>query len=272
MPNIYTGRDFTDVKCHPEKLDIPLRWTKPRRIFVNSMSDLFHEDVSDSFIIDVFNIMAQAKQHIFQVLTKRPERMREFFLGSNGAGANALPISNVWLGVSCEDQATADERIPPLLQTPAAVRWVSAEPLLGPIDLWPWIKINLPSRWPRHAYTPRGPFINWIVAGGESGPQARPMHPDWVRSIRDQCRASGARFFFKQWGEWKPVCAQYPETDIEHDETEQAGCVGDIALEPDGIIVEGYQPRSKRTWLMDKVGKKSAGRTLDGRTWDEYPA
>ena len=143
-PNIYTGRDFTDVKCHPEKLDIPLRWQKPRRIFVNSMSDLFHESVPDEFIDKVFAVMALATHHTFQVLTKRPARMLSYLTGEtenvvkgaawellghypkypNGGMQAPWPLPNVWLGVSCEDQATADERIPLLLQTPAAVRWV----------------------------------------------------------------------------------------------------------------------------------------------------
>ena len=137
-PNIYTGREFTDVKCHPEKLDIPLRWAKPRRIFVNSMSDLFHEDVPDTFIDQVFEVMNEAGQHIFQVLTKRPERMRDYMRARKWPAAvtvDAVPPPNVWLGVSVEDQATVDERIPVLLQTPAAVRWISAEPLLSGVNL-----------------------------------------------------------------------------------------------------------------------------------------
>lgn len=154
----FAGRAFTDVVCHPERLDQPLRWAKPRRIFVNSMSDLFHEDVPDEFIDQVFAVMALAKQHKFQVLTKRPQRMLDYCktLGrhheidrvsiaakriSNKTGFSwrmcdeGWCLPNVWLGVSVEDQATADQRIPILLQTPAAVRWISAEPLLGPIDL-----------------------------------------------------------------------------------------------------------------------------------------
>lgn len=280
--NIYTGRDFTDVRCHPEKLNIPLHWTKPRRIFVNSMSDLFHDTVPDSFIREVWAVMWQRPQHIFQILTKRPERMRAwcrrvysyhnghpYISGMDGPApiADRLILPNVWLGVSVEDQAAADERIPLLLQTPATVRWISAEPLLGHISF----EGMFANHDPRDG-TNTLEELDWVVVGGESGPKARPMHPDWVRSLRDQCQAVGVPFFFKQWGEWVPVCAQYPYTDIEHDETERAGCVGDIALEPDGVIPEGYQPRSNRTWLMDRVGKKAAGRMLDGREWNEYPA
>jgi protein gp37 len=257
-PNIYTGRDFTDVRCHPERLDQPLRWTKPRRIFVNSMSDLFHEDIPSEFIAAVFHRMAMAPQHIFQILTKRPERMLNFLTGGL---AFEKPLPNVWLGVSCEDQATADERIPLLLQTPAAVRFISAEPLLGPIDLWPWVNINLPSRWPRHAYAPRGPFLDWLIAGGESGPRARPSHPDWFRSLRDQCQAAGVPFFFKQWGEWAPF------TYI--DENRKALLrIGYSKHEEERECVVGEHSAAIN---MRRVGKKAAGRSLDGRTWDEYP-
>ena len=191
-PNIYTGRAFTDVMCHPEKLDIPLHWREPRRIFVNSMSDLFHESVPDSFIIDVFNVMYDAKQHTFQVLTKRPERMRDFLIGTSGCGMGGELMPNVWFGVSVEDQATADERIPVLLQIPAAVRWVSAEPLLEPVTIF-----SLDG--PVDVFEGMQSPLHWIVVGGESGPKARPMHPDWVRSIRDQCfMMAGVPFFMKQ--------------------------------------------------------------------------
>lgn len=150
----YAGREFTDVRTHEDRLTQPMRWKRPRMIFVNSMSDLFHQDVPDEFLPDVFAVMASAKQHVFQVLTKRPERMHQvlndpiFFdtvacMASQVYGveitADDWPLRNVWLGVSVEDQATADERIPLLLDTPAAVRWISAEPLLGPVDLGKWI-------------------------------------------------------------------------------------------------------------------------------------
>lgn len=227
----FRRRFFTDVECHPHRLDQPLRWRRPRRIFVNSMSDLFHPDVPFKFIDHVFAVMALAQQHTFQVLTKRPARMLDYLTaddlvdriinaacridGQTGAWLNAdhyiagdsvMPIPNAWLGVSVEDQATADERIPLLLQTPAAVRWISAEPLLGRVDLcghlgmW-WnqtmqcfeatgAKINQPINGQGR--------IDWVVVGGESGPKARPMHPDWARLLRDQCVAAGVPFFMKQ--------------------------------------------------------------------------
>lgn len=215
----YKGRTFADVACHPERLDQPLRWAKPRRIFVNSMSDLFHEDVPDIFIDLVFAAMAMASQHSFQVLTKRPRRMLEY-MSAGGRGAAVLeiarisehsylycavnqpprswPLPNVWLGVSVEDQPTADERIPLLLQTPAAVRWISAEPLLAPVDL----RFERLAEWNKllceHNGDADGTHIHWVVVGGESGPKARPMHPDWARSLRDQCAIAGVPFFVKQ--------------------------------------------------------------------------
>lgn len=246
-----------DVQLVPEVLDQPLKWRKPRRIFVNSMSDLFHEDVPDEFIARVWTIMASCREHTFQILTKRPRRMMEWVnrvkdwegykthngeppaaYGGNGiiVGGNEWPLPNVWLGVSVENQKVADERIPLLLQTPAAVRFLSCEPLLGPVDLKPYLEPYIRTK---HDGSKRGtvwadPGIDWIIVGGESGPGARPMHPDWVRSIRDQCKAAEVPFFFKQWGEWKL-----------------------------SWMAGEYQ------WM--RVGKKAAGRLLDGRTWDELP-
>jgi protein gp37 len=200
-----TGLDFkpghrSDVEIFLDEkmLLAPLRWTKPRRIFVNSMTDTFAEFVKDEWLDRMFAVMALAARHTFQVLTKRPERMREFC-------TSGWPLPNVWLGVSAEDQATADERIPLLLETPAAVRFVSLEPLLGPIDLF---HIEEPSGLTFNALSKkegisfRGRGLDWAIVGGESGPHARPMHPEWARDIRDQCAAAATPFFFKQWGEW----------------------------------------------------------------------
>lgn len=168
---VWTG----DIKLVPEKLQEPLRWKKPERIFVNSMSDLFHKDVPDHFIGWVFGVMAGAPQHIFQVLTKRPERMRDYC-----RDIETLP--NVWLGVSIENQDTADERIPLLLKTPAAVRWLSCEPLLS------WIRFS--RYWVKH--------IDWVIVGGESGPGARPMQGWWANDLRKQCQLEQIPFFMKQ--------------------------------------------------------------------------
>jgi protein gp37 len=162
-----------DLQLRPERLDQPLRWARPKVIFVNSMSDLFHEDVPVDFVQSVFDVMRRATWHTFQVLTKRSRRLAE--LGP------LLPWpSNVWMGVSVENQRWAS-RIDDLRQVPAAVRFLSCEPLLGPLGLYL-------------------DGINWVIVGGESGPRARPMNPDWARSIRDQCRSADVPFFFKQWG------------------------------------------------------------------------
>jgi protein gp37 len=218
---VWTG----EVRLVPELLDQPLRWRKPRRIFVNSMSDLFHEGVPDAFIDRVFAVMALASRHTFQVLTKRPDRMRDWFRGTKNGATREMavydeaaarsrrspppgwswPLENVWLGVSAEDQARADERIPVLLDTPAAVRFISAEPLLSGLDLRGLIQ--------RRCVAPSHPFpfscretshdlrgIDWVIIGGESGPKARPFQIEWARSILAQCRAAQVPVFLKQLG------------------------------------------------------------------------
>jgi len=223
-------RRFTDVRTHPERLDQPLRWRKPRRVFVNSMSDLFHEDVPDDFIARVWAVMAGCPQHTFQVLTKRPERMRDWLArcggwegywthnGSAPGGFNdgpdkgiivgyakldrfpdlpiGWPLPNVWLGVSVEDQRRADERIPILLDTPAAVRFLSCEPLLGRVDLRSHALCFPPAGLPTDGIH----GLDWLIVGGESGPKARPMDLAWARSLVAQCRAADVPVFCKQMG------------------------------------------------------------------------
>lgn len=188
----------------PDRLDQPLRWKKPRRVFVNSMSDLFGEGVSAAFIRRVFATMAQAPQHQFQILTKRPERMKNLltnttpftsFAGPKGRAC--WPLPNVWLGVSVEDQATADARIPLLLQTPAAVRFLSCEPLLASLELWDYLCPKFAADDPRHR-EPERCSVDWVIVGAESGAGARPMDLDWVRRIRDDCSYFGTPLFFKQ--------------------------------------------------------------------------
>lgn len=267
-PGHYFERGF-DVQLRPDKLDLPLRWRRPRRIFVNSMSDLFHDQVPDDYIARVFAVMSYAHRHTFQVLTKRHARMRsllsserfvdlfdiefcklpnwvERYPDPDSAGHLVDgPLPNVWLGVSTENQQWADIRIPALLDTPAAVRFISAEPLLGPIDFrrvpgFNRIGLDL-SNW-------------WVIVGGESGPGARPMHPDWARSLRDQCVSAGVPFLFKQWGEWAPGDHRNPQLD--------------------GQVSIGYRPGCSDPYPLGwvrRVGKKAAGRELDGRTWDQYP-
>jgi protein gp37 len=223
---------------------MPLRWRRPRLVFVNSMSDLFHDAIPDSYIASVFAVMGLASQHTFQLLTKRHARMR-LLLTSNAFRKEVLtnmqggalgisshkhhlwPLSNVWLGVSVEDQRWADIRIPALASVPAAVRFLSCEPLLGPVDIARYL-----------------PNLHWVIAGGESGPGARPMHPDWPRALRDQCATQGIPYFFKQWGAWAPSLAYETRAQTQ---------------ELDGGV------------RVVRVGKHQAGRHLDGRTWDLMP-
>lgn len=189
---VYSGRKFEDVQVHEERLEQPLRWKKPRMIFVDSMSDLFHEAIPSWFICNVWDIMATAPQHIFQILTKRPVRMYSLSV----LGLNDPPLPNVWMGTSVENQETADERIPFLLETPAAVRWLSCEPLLGPIEL-----LNFPPKLTNareQIIDTDQHLIDWIVVGGESGPKARPMAAQWALALRKQCRVAGVPFFMKQ--------------------------------------------------------------------------
>lgn len=347
----WTGR----VAFAEHLLDQPLRWRAPRRIFVNSMSDLFHESVPDEWIDRIFAVMALCPQHTFQILTKRPARMRNYFsetwqvaaqpaqtnLGVEIPAQQATiedrwhqiesaidsltldnrlfnqdrfwtsegqligriawphePLPNVWLGVSVEDQVTADTRIPILLQTPAAKRFISAEPLLGLIDLVSVLALPPPRgtfftaaaklcsdsacRRPGRHYPrefncrwgkePMGlPGLDWVIVGGESGPGARPMHPDWAVTLRDQCAAAGTPFFFKQWGEWLP---------------------GSYRLEEDGLYFDTRDGRTfpgRKSWPalhffdtadavrfegpgMAPIGKTWTGRLLDGRTHDGIPS
>lgn len=295
--------DGFKVTLRPDRLDQPLRWKRPRSIFVNSMSDLFHSDVPDEFIARVFAIMAIAQQHTYQVLTKRPGRMRSLLgsgdfwrmvgyicddAGNPDAGPDQLnPAPNVWLGVSVEDQKWADIRIPLLLDTPAAVRFLSCEPLLGPVrlDMIDWspsrygidgaINSLTGSWWPAvgdpieeaRLHEEGHPKIDWVIVGGESGPHARPMHPEWARSLRDQCVVGAVPFLFKQWGEWR--WAQ------EADDHDYEVAHGDrfaqpwLSLDIDGTLHDGAPTDTSAT--VQKVGKKAAGRDLDGCTWDEYP-
>ena len=173
-------RNGFNVTLHEDQLSLPLRWREPRVVFVNSMSDLFHDDVPDEFIDAVFATMEAAELHTFQVLTKRPGRMASWTRRFRPA-----PLPNVWLGTSVEDQRWANVRVPILLETPAAIRFLSCEPLLGPVTLTRWLASG---------------ELHWIIAGGESGQAHRPILPGWIRTLRDQCRATGVPFFFKQWG------------------------------------------------------------------------
>lgn len=208
-----------NIRLVPEMLGAPLRWKKPARIFVNSMSDLFHEGLTNEEIAAIFGVMAACPQHTFQVLTKRARRMREWFAwvasferdggpppaevcGIEAANridvhqlAPAWPLQNVWLGVSTEDQRRADERIPELLATPAAVRFLSIEPLLGAVDLTQRLTAAI-----FETEGLKASRIDWVIVGGESGNRARPADVVWIASIVDQCRDAGVACFVKQLG------------------------------------------------------------------------
>ncbi|CAI6087204.1 phage Gp37/Gp68 family protein [Cohnella sp. JJ-181] len=277
---ITDGRWNGIIRLVPDALIKPVRWRRPRRIFVNSMSDLFHPEVPQAYIDKVFAVIALAPQHTFQILTKRPERMLHYLQGLEKRGAHQLladaaeavtgdedagifvanrisagasskpgwPLKNVWLGVSVENQKAADVRMPLLLETPAAVRWLSCEPLLGEVDLFKAGGLQ-GGAVGETEFDAHG-LVDWVVVGGESGHKARPMIPDWARSLRDQCQAAGVPFLFKQWGEWRQthdLCAGQP----------------------------GYIGKQWFTWDPDtsmcRVGRAAAGRELDGRIWDEYP-
>lgn len=249
----------------------PLKWRKPRRIFVCSMTDLFGAWHTDQMIDRVFAVMARCPQHTFLVLTKRPERMTVWFstsghknldntecTRSESINLNGLvdveiskwPLPNVWLGVTAGNQQQADERIPLLLHTPATKHFVSVEPMLGPVDL--------------HPYLPR---LNWIIAGGESGHKARPSHPDWFRSLRDQCQAAGVQYFFKQWGEWAPR-----SHGVDFDKKYQWGTHTGTGFCHSVTPWNGHDDDgSTGEAVMIRVGKKAAGRKLDGREWNEVP-
>ena len=286
-PN-WTGK----VRLVPEMLGEPFKWRNPERVFVNSMSDLFHPEVPFDYIDEVFAVMALATQHTFMILTKRPDRMLEWFksVGSRrpipghrvstgdspfctggackthdaevGYCGSPWPLPNVWLGVSVENQEAADERITLLLQTPAAVRFLSCEPLLGPISI-PHVIMEMidwgdgPREWGDGAG-----IINWIIAGGESGPKARPMNPDWVRSLRDQCQATGVAFHFKQWGEWMPD----PDVVFTPRNIDNIGW-----FTPDGFAPDDVGAQYNGEEYIHRIGKKAAGRLLDGREWNEFP-
>ena len=310
------------INTHPGSLYDPTQWRKPERIFVNSMSDLFHDGVPDGFIAQVWEVMAQCPQHMFMILTKRHARMRSWVSrwhdntgDSDVRGPNSLPpmprgpeavrevysspramlfadmldnmgtpppgaayplydwaegprwwpgvLPNVALGVSVEDDETARRRIPALLETRAAIRFISAEPTLGHIAFqqhWmhPIMRDPSPEANARGRIAAKANgvgLIDWVIAGGESGPGARPMHPDWVRSLRDQCQNAGVPFLFKQWGEWSPYAPagaeRSPDTYVSA-KVHGGGC----------LCVQAP---------MWRVGKKAAGRELDGHAWDQYP-
>lgn len=298
---VFTGM----VNLDEETLLAPLRRKKPTVYFVNSLSDLFHVNVPDAWVDRIFDVAERATHHTFQILTKRGDRMRAYLTRRwrlpdhiaelyEGIEAPIFQVfRHIWVGVSVEDQKRADERIPDLLATPAAVRFLSCEPLIGPVDLTriEIIADSLDARgrlkrcgtridglagkyresgmpyigdWDVFGPYPEGrPSIrlDWVICGGESGPRARPMHPDWARSLRDQCAAAEVPFFFKQWGEWAP---QTSSEDTRH--------LHQWVLPPGVRNIGPKSPSEVGGALMVRVGKKAAGRLLDGVTHAGMPA
>lgn len=272
----WTGRTFRKIPKFS-----PLTARKPRTIFVCSMGDLFHESVPDEWIDEVMAVIALADKHRYMILTKRPQRMQDYletsgrldniasaagWLMEDGDNAHdwvltgrKWPMSNLALGVSVENRETADKRIPILLQTPAAYRFVSYEPALGPVRLdKQWRKMINGS--PAYPCTESYLFdLDLVIMGGESGPNARPMHPEWARSVREQCEAAGVPFHFKQWGEWHPEPLGFSEQ-------RQAEPKHLCWVTPDGRFSDiGIGRMEDDSLLMYRVGKKEAGRLLDGQ-------
>lgn len=242
------------------RLEQPLRWRKPRRVFVCSMGDLFHPKVPDTFIGDVFDVIRKTPRHTYQILTKRPERMLDIARQLHVHGTERL--KNIWWGVSCSIQSDLDKNLAFMAEVPSVMRFVSIEPLLENISFRPWHE----------------GVIQWVIVGGESGPGARPMHPEWVRSIRDQCVEAQVPFFLKQWGEWAPwsYSGYCPPTYT----TIKAGCM----LTVQGELIDKARIREvsagelndmvhgpRKAMCFDRIGKKKAGCIFDGRTWNEYP-
>lgn len=301
---VWNGQVRLDEKALPQ----PLRWKRPRKIFVCAHGDLFHENVPDDWIDRVFAIAALAPQHVYQILTKRPERMRAYLAAPGspevlaryqaiegqveGLGgqmpANFWFMQHIWLGISAEDQPRWESRWNELKMISGfGPKWASFEPLLGPIDLQVSHDhcdlcggTGILARWPKgkcHVCAGQGhkpimgpslrthyACLDWAVIGGESGPGARPMHPDWARQLRDQCAEAGVPFLFKQWGAYAPATGYHAEPNVIEAST-------DVAW-PDGTVGAGHQDRNGGPGLsLWPVGKKAAGRLLDGVQHDGYP-
>ncbi len=274
--NLVVGTDNKwngKVVCDESALEIPLHRRKPRMIFVCSMSDLFHKSVPFEFIKKVRQVAIDCPQHTLQFLTKRPEIALEFTQWL--AGHDDISIAewprNCWLGVTAENQEQADKRIPILLQIPAAVRFVSIEPMLGAVDLEYIKDYTKPNKFTKYEriYSLSGERsclghkmteekIDQVIVGGESGPGARPMPPDCARGVRDQCVAAGVPFFFKQWGEWLPGPQARHITD---EQLSKHKCQQ----------LKSRVPGGEHIVYTFKVGKKKAGRLLDGKEWSQYP-
>ncbi|MDL2306603.1 phage Gp37/Gp68 family protein [Desulfovibrio sp. OttesenSCG-928-C06] len=279
-----------DIHTHADRWLQPVKYKKPKRIFTCSMGDLFHERVSFGLVAKVFAVAALCPQHTFMILTKRPERMRAFMtdtscaandrrgtmyqLFAGQAGLDPCmdglrwPLSNVWLGVTVCNQAEADVKIPVLLDTPAAKRFVSVEPMLGPINLG---FRRTPTDRDYRGWNGDGPIdyvetarvdeIQWVICGGETGPKARPVNYAWVYKLAEQCWGAGTPFFFKGWGEWTPAFYQ-PDGGYK---------VHQDASIPDGFKATPHIFAENPGIRMYRVGKRCSGRLLNEREWNEVP-
>jgi protein gp37 len=302
-------RDFRPY-FHAGRLSEPLRWRKPRSCFVCSMGDIALAEPEQ--IAAIFGVIAACPESRFQILTKRPGLLLEWFewaqcggfwVGDSAPGGHQAtgrfgnsavkilapdesdascwaasrlsgrtpvwPLPNLAIGVSVSTQSDADERIPLLLRIPARWRFVSAEPLLGPVDLWS--KAWLEQHWKPGEDGPGTMPLAGVIVGGETGPGARPMHPDWVRSIRDQCAAAGVAFHFKAWGEWVPMTQapnDMPWEQRDHEDHVHAVTVKMAQCVPEDQLENGCELPGRPWMEVRRVGRKAAGRTLDGRTHD----
>lgn len=249
-----------DLRFWPERLEQPLAWRRPRVVFVNSMSDLFHQRVPKQFVDRVLDTIRRTPQHTYQVLTKRPGKMASVM-----HQLQPDPLPNLWLGTSVENDAYI-ARVDLLRETPAAVRFLSLEPLVGAVP-----SLDLTD-------------VDWVIVGGESGHGARPMHPQWARHVRDLASAASVPFFLKQWGAWIPLAPAYWSGDhpLAHEREQTIPASQQrtvVAVEPDGSLACGRgsagewskQPPSAGAWWMARTSKKQAGRLLDGLAWDEMP-
>jgi len=243
----YPKENSFAVTLHANKLDEPLKWREPRKIFVCSMGDLFHQDVKEGWIDEIYQVMKESQQHTFIILTKRVRRMQEYF-------GRVDQLANVWLGTSVENQKTAELRIPILMSIPAEKRFLSCEPLLERVDLGeiPGALISVKKSNEGNYSVERG--LDWVIVGGESGPGARRMRADWVREIYYQCKAANASFYFKQWGEW------IPSRQIDDELAKKIDWKWTSQFESEGDEEIYWQ-----------VGKHLAGRKFDGVIWNEFP-
>ncbi len=261
QPAKYAQPFLAGAVAHPETLGIPLAWKKPRTVFVDSMSDLFHPDVPLHFLYDVFEVMRATPQHTYLILTKRPERVIDFLIVYHHSSAWEWP-NNVWMGTSVNDQASADLRIPKLLKVPAPIRFVSYEPATGEADLSRWlgtywrIPTNLHGDVPLQLRPRQLVYgIDWVICGGESGAKATPMHPDWARRVRDDCKLADVPFFFKQFGNWEPVTYYKDHHPIIDYNTGPGQFLFTLPHRPQNMV---------------RVPKKS-GHRLDGEVHHEFP-